>query len=98
MNIGDELPVTRTGTQSKGEELANSISHGIGLCAALIGAPMLLLKARRGDFCGHGVDVVSGINALPRVSANAPEIHPAGIRPLGSIEFCLDASKCARSR
>ena len=32
-------------TQSAGEELANSISHGIGLVAALIGAPILLLTA-----------------------------------------------------
>src|SRR5438552_13166134 len=36
-------------TQSAGEELANSISHGIGFCAALIGAPILLLEARRGS-------------------------------------------------
>ena len=36
--------------QSLGEELANSISHGVGLLAALIGAPVLLLTAwRHGD-------------------------------------------------
>ncbi len=36
--------------QSPGEELANSISHGVGLLAALIGAPILLLAAwRHGD-------------------------------------------------
>ena len=34
--------------QSLGEEIANSISHGLGLFAALIGAPILLLAARRG--------------------------------------------------
>jgi hemolysin III len=32
-------------TQSLGEELANSVSHGIGLVAALIGAPVLLVAA-----------------------------------------------------
>lgn len=33
--------------QSAGEELANSISHGIGFVAALIGTPILLLAAFR---------------------------------------------------
>ena len=47
MNINGKLPVSTKRTQSAGEELANSISHGIGLCAALIGAPILLLEARR---------------------------------------------------
>jgi hemolysin III len=31
--------------QSLGEEIANSVSHGIGLLAALVGAPVLLLAA-----------------------------------------------------
>jgi hemolysin III len=34
--------------QSLGEEVANSISHGVGLLAALIGAPVLMLAAWRG--------------------------------------------------
>ena len=34
--------------QSLGEELANSISHGLGLLAALLGAPILMLAAWRG--------------------------------------------------
>jgi hemolysin III len=34
--------------QSLGEELANSISHGIGLLAALIGAPVLMIATWRG--------------------------------------------------
>jgi hemolysin III len=34
--------------QSLGEELANSISHGLGLLAALIGAPLLMVAAWRG--------------------------------------------------
>ena len=44
------------------EELANSVSHGIGLCAALIGAPILLLEARRsnpGFFLGAVIFVVT---------------------------------------
>lgn len=36
--------------QSHGEELANSVSHGIGLVAALIGTPFLIVHAvRHGD-------------------------------------------------
>ena len=36
--------------QSLGEEIANSVSHGIGFVAALVGMPFLLLAAlRRGD-------------------------------------------------
>ena len=36
--------------QSRGEEIANSISHGIGLVAALAATPFLIMHAvRRGD-------------------------------------------------
>ena len=36
--------------QSQGEEIANSISHGIGLVGALIGTPFLIIQAvRHGD-------------------------------------------------
>jgi hemolysin III len=36
--------------QSRGEEIANSISHGLGLVAALVATPFLVLQAvRRGD-------------------------------------------------
>jgi hemolysin III len=36
--------------QSRGEEIANSISHGIGLVAALVAIPFLIMHAiRRGD-------------------------------------------------
>lgn len=36
--------------QTRSEELANSLSHGLGLLAALIGAPCLIIHAaRRGD-------------------------------------------------
>jgi hemolysin III len=42
--IGKTLPL-RTWTQSMGEEVANGISHGIGLVGAMIGTPILLLAA-----------------------------------------------------
>ena len=62
MNMSDELRVSPKRMQSAGEELANSISHGIGLCAALIGAPILLLEARRsspGFFLGAVIFAVT---------------------------------------
>src|SRR5437868_5367099 len=39
----DDLCALTSRPQSAGEELANTISHGIGLVAALISAPILLL-------------------------------------------------------
>jgi len=45
MNDVDQLQGLPKWTQSWGEELANSVSHGIGLVAALIGAPILILAA-----------------------------------------------------
>src|SRR5205814_8597901 len=45
MRIVDELWRSPRWTQSPGEELANTISHGIGLLAALVCAPVLLLAA-----------------------------------------------------
>jgi len=43
------LTTTRQ-TQSQGEEIANSISHGLGLVGALIGTPFLIIHAlRHGD-------------------------------------------------
>ena len=44
------LPAGPEREQSQGEEIANSISHGIGLVAALIGTPYLIVHAaRHGD-------------------------------------------------
>jgi hemolysin III len=47
MNVGDNLLPLPSRTQSTGEELANSISHAIGLAAAIVGTPVLLLAAFR---------------------------------------------------
>ena len=44
------LAVRSKRTQSRGEELANSLSHGFGLIAALVASPFLVLHAvRQGD-------------------------------------------------
>ena len=45
MNVVDESLALPRRTQSAGEEVANSISHGIGLVGALIGTPVVLLAA-----------------------------------------------------
>ena len=45
MDFVDELRSQHKWTQSFGEELANTISHSIGLLAALIGTPVLLIAA-----------------------------------------------------
>src|SRR5881409_2226753 len=45
MNAVDEALALPNWTQSIGEELANTISHGIGLVGAMIGTPILLLAA-----------------------------------------------------
>src|SRR5437660_12623479 len=45
MNGMDEMRALPGRMQSAGEELANSISHGMGFIAALIGTPILLLAA-----------------------------------------------------
>src|SRR5437763_333832 len=47
MNVADHSLNFARRTQSPGEELANSISHAIGLVGAIIGAPVLLLAAFR---------------------------------------------------
>src|SRR4030095_6457196 len=43
MNAIDESLPLRNWTQSAGEEVANGISHGIGLVGGMIGTPILLL-------------------------------------------------------
>ncbi|HEX3421540.1 MAG TPA: hemolysin III family protein [Candidatus Udaeobacter sp.] len=45
MNAIDEPLPSRNWTQSVGEEVANGLSHGIGLVGAIIGTPILLLAA-----------------------------------------------------
>src|SRR6266513_5854373 len=63
MSVIDELWRFPRWRQSPGEELANTISHGIGLLAALIGTPVLLLAAldagRAGFFVGTIIFVVT---------------------------------------
>ena len=45
MKAIDELFAAPKWTQSRGEEIANSVSHGLGLVAATIAAPFLVMAA-----------------------------------------------------
>ena len=59
------VPMPRR-TQSLGEEIANSVSHGVGLVAALVGMPFLILAALRSGDTGMivGVSVFAATVAL----------------------------------
>jgi hemolysin III len=58
MGVVDELWRLPRWTQSPGEELANTISHGIGFLAALIATPVLLLAARDAGSGGFFVGTI----------------------------------------
>jgi hemolysin III len=47
MKAIDELFANPSWTQSRAEEMANSISHGLGLAAAIVAAPFLVVTASR---------------------------------------------------
>jgi hemolysin III len=66
--------------QSRGEEIANSISHGIGLIAALAATPFLIMDAtRRGD-AGFiaGVSIFATTMILLYLSSTLYHALPAG--------------------
>jgi predicted membrane channel-forming protein YqfA (hemolysin III family) len=54
MSVTNESLPLPIWTQSAGEEVANGISHGIGLVGAMIGTPILLLAAlHHGNISSH---------------------------------------------
>ncbi|MFN2542781.1 MAG: hemolysin III family protein [Chthoniobacterales bacterium] len=58
MIVTDEAQGLPRWTQSVGEEIANTLSHALGLLAALIGAPILLVAASRNGSPGFFVGTV----------------------------------------
>src|SRR5512143_3734988 len=62
---------TRERPQSPGEEFANSVSHGVGLLAALIATPVLLVTAARrgGTAAVVGAGVFAGTVMLLYLSS-----------------------------
>ena len=89
MNVIDEPLALPKWTQSAGEELANSLSHGIGLIAGLVGNAGSTRGSvqpwqhpffyRYDRFYGNDVAAVFRIDALPRLAANTREISFADI-------------------
>lgn len=67
--------------QCLGEELTNSISHGLGLLAAIIGAPILLLAAWRGGdhYFFIGTVVFSGAMLLVYLGSTLYHAWPRGM-------------------
>ncbi len=78
--------------QSLGEELANSISHGLGLLAAAIGAPLLLVEAWRGGdrYFFIGATVFTAAMLLVYLGSTLYHAWPRG--PLKSFFQVIDHS------
>jgi hemolysin III len=66
--------------QSQGEEIANSISHGIGLVAALAGTPFLIIHAARHGDAGFvaGTSIFSATMILLYLSTTLYHALPIG--------------------
>src|ERR1039458_8011082 len=66
--------------QSRGEEIANSISHGIGLIAALVGTPFLVMYAVRHGDAGFivGASIFATTMVLLYLSSAIYHALPAG--------------------
>ena len=61
-----DVPLSHSRVPSLGEEIANSVSHGVGLASALVAGPILVLAAaRRGGLAGSiGASVFIGTAVL----------------------------------
>ena len=66
--------------QSSGEEIANSISHGIGLIAAIVATPFLIMEAIRRGNPGFiaGVSIFAASMVLLYLSSTLYHALPAG--------------------
>ena len=78
--------------QSLGEELANSISHGVGLCAALIAAPILAAAAWRGGDPAFFVGAVIFGAAMLLVYLGSTLYHAWPQSPIKSVLQVIDHS------
>ncbi len=78
--------------QSYGEEIANSVCHGIGLVGAIVGAPFLIIgAARHGDAALIvGVSIFCAAMVLLYAASTVYHALPGG--PLKRLFFALDHS------
>jgi hemolysin III len=78
--------------QSLGEEVANSVSHGLGLLAALIGGPILLIAAWRGGDRYFFIGTVVFIAAMLLVYLGSTLYHAWPRGTIKSIFQLIDHS------
>lgn len=66
--------------QSQGEEIANSVSHGLGLVAALVGTPLLIMQAVRHGNAAFiaGTSIFSATAILLYLASTLYHALPAG--------------------
>ena len=78
------MPAGTWHEQSQAEELANSLSHGLALVAALIGGPYLIVQAvRRADAAFVGTSLFRAtIVVLHLASTLYHGVLPASLREL----------------
>lgn len=76
----DPSPGMHRREQSRGEEIANSVSHGLGLIAALVGTPFLITHAtRQGDAAFIvGASVFAATMVLLYLASTLYHALPAG--------------------
>ncbi len=74
------VPVVPDREQSQSEELANSVSHGLGVVAALVGIPFLIVAATRQGDAGFiiGASVFSATIVLLYLGSTLYHALPAG--------------------
>src|SRR5574340_1460912 len=74
------LSVSSVRQQSRGEEIANSISHGLALVAALVGTPYLLIHAvhREDDRVGIGASILAATMIFLYLSSTLYHALPVG--------------------
>ncbi len=75
MSVGNEMRASPIWTQSAREELANSVSHGVGLVAALIAAPILLLAAFQHGSSGFFIGTIIFTAAMMLVYLGSTLYH-----------------------
>ena len=92
VNISDELRELSKRTQSAGEELANSVSHGVGFIAALIGAPILLLAAFQRGGTGFFIGTVVFAGTMLLLYLGSTLYHAWPRTPAKSVLQVLDHS------
>ncbi|HSO44764.1 MAG TPA: hemolysin III family protein, partial [Rhodoferax sp.] len=77
MNLSHSAPKR---TQSRGEEVANSLSHGLGLVAAVVASPFLILHAARHGNTGFlvGVSIFAATMVLLYLASTLYHALPVG--------------------